>query len=81
MTQDQLNNIFTYHAPTPAQIEVYAGLRGAGLQMASHINAICPESREKSLAITYIQQAIQMANAAIAIHNGPSTGNDHIKPR
>lgn len=70
MTSDQINQTFTYHAPTPEQIAVYADLRDRGRELAHVLNAVCPESREKSLAITRLQECIQMANAAIAIHNG-----------
>ncbi len=81
MTTAQINNTFTYHSPTTEQIAIYAVLRDMGRNMALYLNEVCPESREKSLAITRLQECIQMANAAIAIHSGPSTGNDHIKPR
>ncbi len=73
MTTEQLTEIFTYHAPTPDQLPKYTELRAAGKFVATLINDLCPESREKSVAITLIQQAIQMANAAIAIHPVPPT--------
>jgi hypothetical protein len=34
------------------------------------INDLCPESREKSLAITNLEQAVMWANAAIARNAG-----------
>ncbi len=32
------------------------------------MNSLCPESREKSLAITNLQQSVMWANASIAIN-------------
>jgi len=61
-----INNRFTYHAPKPGQSKRYEDLREAGRQLAILINDLCPESREKSLAITKVEEAISWANAAIA---------------
>lgn len=68
MTNEALLNLFTYHAPYGHQLNRYAALRQAGLTLATLINDLCPESREKSIAITKVQETIQMANAAIAIN-------------
>jgi len=68
MTQTEIDNIFTYHAPNGSQITRYAGLRKTGKALAELIELYCPESREKSLAITNLQQTIMWANAAIAIN-------------
>ena len=68
MTQNDLSRIFTYHAPLPSQPPRYTALRDEARRLAILINEYCPESREKSLAITAVQQAIAWANAAIAIH-------------
>ena len=68
MTQEQLDNIFTYHKTTAEQAVKYEQLRPAGKVLAELVNKLCPESREKSLALTKIQEAVQMANASIAIH-------------
>lgn len=68
MNHDELKNIFTYHAPTINQTQDYEQIRRQALDFADLVNTICPESREKSLAITSIQQAVMWANAAKAIH-------------
>lgn len=59
-------NRFTYHPPKDGQSERYEALRAAGQHLAHLINNLCPESREKSLAITQLEQAIMWANASIA---------------
>lgn len=57
---------FTYHPPQPGQGERYAALRQCGLDLALDICRVCPDSRERSLALTKLEEAIFWANAAIA---------------
>jgi len=59
---------FTYHAPRPGQAEIYERLRAEARALATSINELCPESNEKSLAVTQLEQSIMWANAAVARH-------------
>jgi glycyl-tRNA synthetase beta subunit len=68
MDSKQIENIFTYHAPKGTQQERYVRLRDKAKELAHLINADCPESREKSISLTQLQQCVQMANASIAIN-------------
>lgn len=68
LTSSDIENIFTHHPPKDGQVEKYQALREHAKSLATLINNACPESREKSLAITKIQEAVMMANASIAIH-------------
>ena len=68
MNQQQIENIFTYHAPTAEQQVKYKALRAEAKTLAEMINEMCPESREKSLAITKLQELVMWANASIAIN-------------
>lgn len=68
MDKNQINEIFTYHKPFGTQADRYMELRENAKELAHNINDMCPESREKSLAITSLQQTIMWANAAIAIN-------------
>lgn len=68
MTNEQIENTFTYHTPFGDQPQRYEALRNMAKMLATLIQGSCPESREKSLAITSLQQAIMWANAAIAIN-------------
>ncbi len=63
---DDLTNRFTYHAPIGTQQERYVALRAAALELARMITDLTPKSREQSLAVTNLEQAIFWANAAIA---------------
>lgn len=69
MRPEQIENTFIYHAPTPEQIEKYAQLREMGKNLAYLIADSCPDSKEKNLAFTNLQQTIMWANAAIAINS------------
>ncbi len=66
MDAQDLKKRFTYHAPKGDQPEKYEYLRGAALEMSKMINETCPDSREKSLAITKLEEVVFWANAAIA---------------
>jgi hypothetical protein len=61
-----LDNRFTYHAPKPGQSARYEKLRFNGRNYADMINELCPDSREKSLALTALEECVMWANAAIA---------------
>lgn len=68
MTKVEIEDIFTYHSPKAGQPEKYSVLRATAKSLALLINDTCPDSREKSLAITKLQETIMFANASIAIH-------------
>ena len=63
---DRIENNFTYHAPKGDQEERYSILRLEAKNLAFCIEAHCPNSREKSLAMTKLEEAAMWANAAIA---------------
>ena len=63
-----LENRFTYHTPKDGQPAKYVAIRQAALEFAKLINVLAPDSREKSSAITKIDEAVMHANAAIARH-------------
>ncbi len=62
----RLNDAFTYHAPVQDQPERYVHLRSLALSLAEQVMAMCPPSRERSLALTKIEEAVMWANASIA---------------
>ena len=72
MTGEQIDNIFTYHPPFGTQQERYVSIREKAKELAHLMNDACPDSREKSLALTNLQQSVQMANASIAINEKAS---------
>ena len=66
LSQKELRNRFTYHDPKDRQSERYEHLRNSGRMLAEYINEECPDSREKSIALTKVEEAIMWANASIA---------------
>jgi hypothetical protein len=66
MTHADIKNRFTYHAPKGDQPERYDKIRGMMRAVAEEMVDLIPESREKSLALTKLEEAVFWANAAIA---------------
>jgi hypothetical protein len=61
-----IENNFKYHAPTADQPVKYERLRAKAKELAYLIDEVCPNSREKSKAMTELEDAIMWANASIA---------------
>ena len=57
---------FAYHAPKDGQPELYGMIRKQAKEFALFIAEFTPQSREQSLALTNLEQAVMWANAAIA---------------
>jgi len=66
MDLKDLENRFTYHTPKEGQLEKYQNIRCSARLFAELINEECPDSREKSLAITKLEEVAFWANASIA---------------
>lgn len=63
---EQIENNFSYHAPKEGQPEKYNKLRDKAKELAYLISEVCPNSRERALAITKLEECSMWANAAIA---------------
>lgn len=57
---------FTYHAQKNDQPELYERIRDKAKLLAAYIDEKCPDSREKSLAMTKLEECVMWANASIA---------------
>jgi hypothetical protein len=66
MEKAELENRFTYHAPKEGQPAIYENIRNKAKELAELIDTVCPESREKALAMTELENAVFWANACIA---------------
>ena len=66
MDIQELENRFTYHKPTGNQPIVYKNIREVAMDFAILIIEATPDSREQSLAITHLEEAVMWANAAVA---------------
>jgi len=73
ITDEQLDNWFSYHAPTAhTTIDAetlqarYEALRAAGGRMARAIRDLTPPSADQTAAIRKVREAVFTANAALA---------------
>lgn len=64
---ERLNEIFSYHAPTPSQIPKYNSINQAAKNFAEIILQNCAPSADRSDAIRKIREARMVANASIAL--------------
>jgi hypothetical protein len=70
MDKADLDNRFTYHSPTPEQVNLYFNVRATAKRLAEDIDLWAPDGREKSLAITKLEEVVFWTNAAIARSKG-----------
>ncbi|WFR63046.1 hypothetical protein P9222_33200 (plasmid) [Paenibacillus amylolyticus] len=66
MKNPQIENNFSYHSPKEGQPAKYEAIRAKAKKLAELIDEQTPKSREQSLAMTNLEQAVFWANAAIA---------------
>ena len=70
MEEKDIQNRFKFHAATTEEKRnEHTSVREAVSRTAHFMNAKLPEGREKSLAITKLEEAMFWANAAIARNN------------
>lgn len=62
----RIEDAYTYHPADSAQEEKYRRIRDKAKELAYLIDEECPDSREKSLAMTKLEEASMWANASIA---------------
>jgi len=75
-----IDNIFCYHAPRFDQTHRYYSLREAAKSLAQYILDLTPPSREQSLALTKLEEAVMWANAAIARNEPDTTTSEQVTP-
>lgn len=61
-----IKNRFTFHPSTPNTAALYESMRSKALELAAWMDESAPESRELSLALTNLDQAVMWFNAAVA---------------
>lgn len=66
MDYPDLDNRFNYHAPTPERAKKHEVVRHLLRQVSGFLNGELPEGREKSLAVTKLEEAMFWANASIS---------------
>lgn len=71
---EDLGKRFTHHPPRgEEEVRFYQEMRDRAHETARFVDAVVPDSREKSLAVTALEEAVMWANAAVA-RNGLAVG-------
>ena len=63
---ERIENTYIYHPADSTQEKKYNHIRVKAKELAYIIEEECPDSREKSLAMTKLEEASMWANASIA---------------
>lgn len=66
LSPDEVRKRFIYHAPKGDQTHRYEQLRAAFASVATLVDGLVPDSREKATALTHLETAMFWANAGIA---------------
>lgn len=64
--QARIENDFSYHAPTEKSVGDMVEIREAARLLAHKVNFLVPDSREKSTALTKLEEVVMHSNAGIA---------------
>jgi hypothetical protein len=68
LTPQDLEDRFTFHPATIKTGPVHDLVRSKHRDLAEWVYEMVPDSRERSLALTALQEAMMWANAAVAIY-------------
>lgn len=63
----ELTNRFAYHPATADSAPKHSAVRDLHLALASELDELIPDGRDKSLALTALQESMHWANSAIAM--------------
>lgn len=66
-TKEALDDIFSYHSPTPEQIPKYEVIREGARFFADIILRNTPVSPDQSVAIRKLRECVMVANSSIAL--------------
>lgn len=72
VSQADLANWFTYHAPTGTQQSRYGALRAKAKELAELIVALTPVSPDQTAAIRKLRECLMTANLSIACNEDPA---------
>ena len=70
---EEMSKRFSYHPPHGDQPQRYETIRANAHDLGQFIDQNSPDSREKSLALTALEECVMWANAAIARNEKENT--------
>lgn len=72
LTKEDIEDLFTFHAPTEGQPERYINIRTAAKHLALVIVENTQPCADQSAAIRHLREAVMTANASIALEKPSS---------
>lgn len=67
ITKENVDNVFSYHAPKEGQPARYSAVRESARQLANVILDNVPDCADRSAALRQLREAVMTANAGIAL--------------
>jgi hypothetical protein len=67
MEKAQVEEAFTYHAPTDEQVMNLAAVRLSAKKLALCILSNCPASADRTVALRKLREVVMIANASIVL--------------
>lgn len=77
--REQINNGMGFHPGNADVAPKYEKLRASFMELAHFVNDICPDGRDKSLAITHLEDALMRSIRSIAVEE--PLGSERKDPR
>jgi hypothetical protein len=68
VTRQNVESVFTYHAPDPPQIVALQHVRESAKALAYMILDEVPQCADQQAALRLLREAVMTANAAIVLH-------------
>jgi hypothetical protein len=72
MRQSDINNWFTYHAPSGDQLKHYEVIRAGAKMLAEDFNDAVPDCADKTAAMRKLRETVMAMNLAIACYEKPT---------
>lgn len=69
VSQDDLDNWYTYHSPTNVQAQAYGQLRAKAKELAELFNLYAPQCADTTAAHRDLRDAVMAMNLAIACNS------------
>lgn len=67
LTDEEIEDIFRHHPPTPEQVEMYQQVRSIFTESAKKLAALMPPGPGRAVAIRSLAQSQMAVNSAIAL--------------
>lgn len=67
VTKENVDDVFTYHAPKPGQPEAYEAIRADARRLARTILEHTKPSADQQAALRQLRETVMTANACIAL--------------